>query len=112
MAKLLNLIGIVASAFVLYTALMNSETVLHLSFLNKNFPLNFALFTLVILGVGIFTGAFWVGQFYMVQKEKLNAYKRELEKSSISSMTGESKIEVLEAKIATLEKALDDALNK
>ena len=53
-----------------------------------------------------------MGQFYLAQKEKLNAYKRELEKSSITNSSSSSRVEVLEAKIATLEKALDDALNK
>ena len=43
-------------------------------------------------------------------KEKFNAYKRELEKGSISNSSAEAKIQVLENKITVLEKALDDAL--
>ena len=77
MVNLLNLIGIISSGCILYLALMNSDTVLQLLFFNGTYPINFALLTLVILFVGIFTGAFLVGQFYMVQKEKLNAYKIE-----------------------------------
>lgn len=42
----------------------------------------------------------------------LNAYKREFEKESIESTESSSKIKVLESKIAVLEKALKDALNK
>lgn len=42
----------------------------------------------------------------------LNAYKRELEKEAIGSTESSSKVKVLESKIAVLEKALEDALNK
>ena len=44
--------------------------------------------------------------------DSLNAYKRELEKTSIGSNESSSKVKVLESKIAVLEKALSDALNK
>ena len=40
------------------------------------------------------------------------AYKRELEKESISNLESTSQIKVLEQKIIVLEKALDQALNK
>ncbi len=42
----------------------------------------------------------------------LDAYKRELEKESISSTESSSRIKVLESKIEVLEKALDEALKK
>ena len=70
------------------------------------------ILVLAVVAIGFVISAFLVGQFYLVQKDKLNAYKRELEKSSVSNSTSSSKVEVLEAKIATLEKALDNALNK
>ena len=44
--------------------------------------------------------------------ESLIAHKRELEKTSIGSNESSSKVKVLESKIAVLEKALSDALNK
>ena len=74
--------------------------------------LNFALYTAIIAILGLLMGAIWVGHFYFSEKCKLGMYKRELEKSSISDSSNKSKVEVLEAKIATLEKALQDALNK
>jgi len=42
--------------------------------------------------------------------KSLEAYKRELEKESISTTESSSKIQVLESKIEVLEKALEDAL--
>ena len=42
---------------------------------------------------------------------KLKAYKRELEKNSISSDESDSKVKVLESKIEVLEKALKNALD-
>ena len=44
-----------------------------------------------------------------VKNEKLNSYKRELEKESIESS---SRVKVLESKIEVLEKALENALKK
>ena len=46
------------------------------------------------------------------QKEKLEAYKRELERKMITNSSSTSKIEVLESKIKTLETALQNALKK
>lgn len=45
-------------------------------------------------------------------KSTLAVYKREFEKESIESTESSSKVKVLESKIAVLEKALEDALNK
>lgn len=73
--------------------------------------LSVGLLTIVILATGFIISAYLIGQFYLAQKDKLSAYKRELEKSSVSNSTSSSKVEVLEAKIATLEKALDNAIN-
>ena len=44
--------------------------------------------------------------------EKNSAYKRQLEKTSVSRTESSSRVEVLEAKIKVLEKALEDALKK
>ncbi len=123
MRRILNIVGFIFVLAVIYTAVLNADIILNLQLLGfkgvEQFgiseihkTINLANYTLIILIVGIFTGASWIGQFYFMQKEKLNAYKRELEKSSITSSSSTSRVEVLEAKIATLEKALDDALNK
>ena len=47
-----------------------------------------------------------------VKNQKLNSYKRELEKESINSTENSSRVKVLEAKIEVLEKALENALKK
>jgi len=124
MKRVLNIVSYLAILFIIYIAITNATEIINLHLwgfkgtaealgmpeLNK--ALNLAIYTFLVLGVGLFAGMCWVGQFYLVQKEKLNAYKRELEKSSISNTSSSSKVQVLEAKIATLEKALNDALNK
>lgn len=47
-----------------------------------------------------------------VKNDKINSYKRELEKEAIASTESSSRVRVLEAKIEVLEKALENALKK
>lgn len=124
MKRILNIVSYLAILAVIYVAIVNAAEILNLHLWGVKgtaetlgMPeytksLNLAMYTFTVLGVGMFAGMSWVGQFYLAQREKLNAYKRELEKSSITNSSSTSRVEVLEAKIATLEKALDDALNK
>lgn len=76
------------------------------------FDFDFAIYTLIIFFLGIFSVIFFFAPLYSSLKEKYSAYKRELERGSVSNSNGEAKIKVLENKIAVLEKALDDALKK
>ena len=67
--------------------------------------------------VTMFLSGFALAVFLMtlkmnVKNEKLNSYKRELEKESISSTEASSRVKVLESKIEVLEKALENALKK
>ena len=123
MRKLVNLIVYLLLIYVVYVALINSAQTLtfHVgavkSLVDLGIPqlaatINFGIYTIILLIFGFVVGMILVGQFYFAEKDKLKAYKRELEKSSISNSTNSSRVEVLEAKIATLEKALDDALGK
>ena len=124
MKIILNILSYIAILGIIYIAVINAAEPLTLqlwvingtdkipSLPEYSKTLNLALYTFAVLGIGLFAGINWLGQFYFAQKEKLNAYKRELEKSSITNSSSTSRVEVLEAKIATLEKALDDALNK
>lgn len=73
---------------------------------------DFAIYTLIVFLLGIFSVIFFFMPLYTSLKEKFNAYKRELEKGSISNTSSEAKITVLENKITVLEKALDEALKK
>lgn len=66
------------------------------------------------LGIVFFCG-FLFGVFLMnlkvnVKNDKINSYKRELEKESIASSENSSRVKVLESKIEVLEKALENAL--
>lgn len=69
-------------------------------------------YTLGVLISGIFVGAGTVYMFLDAQKNKVKAYQRELEKTSISGSTNASRVEVLEAKIKTLEKAFNTVIDE
>ncbi len=67
--------------------------------------------------LGIFISGVGIGIFLMflklnVKNDKINSYKRELEKESIASDANSAKVKVLESKIEVLEKALEKALQK
>ena len=67
--------------------------------------------------IGIFLGGIFFGIFLMFIKlksknDRLNSYKRELEKESVNSDEAEARVKVLESKIKVLEKALENSLNK
>ena len=64
---------------------------------------------------GIFAAGMGAGIFLMflklnVKNDKLNSYKRELEKESIASDNSSARVKVLEQKIEVLEKALENTL--
>lgn len=66
---------------------------------------------------GIFISGMGVGIFLMLirlnlKNDKINSYKRELEKESIISDENSARVKVLESKITVLEKALENALKK
>ena len=69
-------------------------------------------YTVLILLSGIFVGAGTVYMFLSAQKEKVKAYQRELEKTSISGLDNASRVEVLEGKIKTLEKAFNTVIDE
>jgi len=66
----------------------------------------------IFVCAGFITGIMFTLSYVLDVSRKLKAYKRELEKSSISTDESDSKVKVLESKIEVLEKALKDALNK
>ena len=65
-----------------------------------------------IFAAGILSCIFLMSLKLNVKNDKLNSYKRELEKESISSDENSAKVKVLESKIQVLEKALENALKK
>ena len=66
---------------------------------------------------GMFFSGVLFGLFLMilrinVKNDKINSYKRELEKESIASDENSARVKVLESKIQVLEKALENSLKK
>jgi hypothetical protein len=93
----LNIIGTICSFVLAYNAVYNTSG-----------KTAFA----IIFMCGILVGFFVTSIKLYIKNDKLNSYKRELEKESISSSESSSKVKVLESKIQVLEKALENALNK
>jgi hypothetical protein len=118
--QLFSIISAVCTGFII---LMNYHNSIEIKFLSEKFAnlantlpysihFDLAIYTLIIFILGVFSVVFFFGPLYFSLKDKFSAYKRELEKGSISNSNGEAKIKVLENKITVLEKALDEALKK
>lgn len=117
----MQLLSIIILLEIFYLILMNYHNNLSLNLLSEKFAtlanfspftlnLDLAVYTLAVFIFGILSVVLFFGPLYFSLKEKFNAYKRELEKGSVSNSNGEAKIKVLENKITVLEKALDDAI--
>lgn len=117
----MQIISILSTLILCFLILMNFQDTAGITLLSskigtmlnltpKTLTMNMALYTLVIFILGEISAIFFFAPLYKSLKDKFNAYKRELEKGSISNSNGEAKIKVLENKITVLEKALDDAL--
>ena len=72
---------------------------------------NSFVYILGILVTGFISGVLLGGAFVLNQKDKINPYKRQLEKLSVVKDSSQSRVEVLEAKIKTLEAALQKSLD-
>lgn len=118
--QVLSILSALTAGFLI---LMNYNNYVTINLLNQKFAtltnlsvhtvsFDFAIYTLIVFLLGIISVIFFFAPLYYSLKEKYNAYKRELEKGSISNTNGEAKIKVLENKITVLEKALEDALKK
>lgn len=118
----MQILSIITILILCFLILMNYQDTAGITLLSSkiaqiiNIPpysinMNMAIYTLLIFVLGELSAIFFFGALYTSLKEKFNAYKRELEKGSISNTSAEAKIQVLENKITVLEKALDDALN-
>ena len=116
-------ISIISTLIILFLIVMNYQDTAGITILSSKIAgilkiaphaitLNMALYTLIIFILGEISAIFFFAPLYTSLKEKFNAYKRELEKDSISSSSAEAKIQVLENKITVIEKALNDALIK
>lgn len=117
----MQIISIITALILFFLILMNYQDTAGITILSsqagallhatpKTITMNMAVYTLSIFILGEISAIFFFIPLYGSLKNKFNAYKRELEKGSISNTSNKAKIEVLENKISVLEKALDDAL--
>lgn len=118
----MQIVSILTTLIIFFLILMNYQDTAGITILSSKIAqilhitphsinMNMAIYTLIIFILGEISAIFFFAPLYKSLKEKFNAYKRELEKGSISNTSSEAKIQVLENKITVLEKALDDALN-
>lgn len=130
MKKFSIFLSIVLLLLVIYFTIINFNNYISLNFLYSNLldtqfqagwiekngfithAIRLSTYTVLVLLCGLLTGAGTVYLFLSAQKEKVKAYQRELEKTSISGMNNASKVEVLEAKIKTLEKAFNTVIDE
>ena len=121
MKKLFFFLSIVVLCTVTYIILVNNgdECIMRLHLLKTSTytaglvtGVQISVYTVIILCAGLFSGAGIVSLFLGVQEDKVKAYKRELEKTAISSDSNASKVDVLEAKIKTLEKAFTSVVDE
>lgn len=94
----------------IYSALLLSLSVLScwgsITYLSGKYELLGVFFSGIIAGILLMTLKL------NVKNDKINSYKRELEKESIMSDESSARVKVLESKIEVLEKALENALKK
>ena len=117
MKKLIMILGIILLFAAIYFIVFNFDNYIGLKFtdLSGNLytkDIRLSTYTFAILMSGLIAGAGTVNLFLSAQKDKLKAYKRELEKTSISGTDKASRVEVLEAKIETLEKAFNTVIDE
>lgn len=113
MRRVFLVLSIVLLLGFIYLAVINMNNSINLSYIysvieSQNITtLNLGIYTLISLFAGIFVGAGIVYMFLSAQNDKVKAYQRELERTSVSGLNNASRVEVLEAKIKTLEKAFN-----
>ncbi len=119
----MQILSILSALGVALLVLMNYHNAISINLLSKKFAtlmnlsphtltFDLAIYTFAVFLLGMFSVLFFIAPLYKSLKDKYIAYKRELEKGSISNTSAEAKIGVLENKITVLEKALDDALKR
>jgi septal ring factor EnvC (AmiA/AmiB activator) len=109
---------------IIYIAILNTSTNIDINYVKSYFfsmdfdnpflskTLKLSVYTLIIFGCGILSGLGILSLFLGIQKDKVKAYKRELEKNVVSGESNSAKVNVLEAKIKTLEKAFESVTDE
>ncbi len=119
MKKLFFFLSIVVLCTVIYIILINTSSTVSINLLKGSTytadiskELGLPFYTIAILCAGLFSGAGVISLFLGVQQDKVKAYKRELEKTAVTGEANASKVDVLEAKIKTLEKAFTSVVDE
>ena len=113
MRRVFLVLSIILLLGFIYLAVINMNNSINLSYIysvieSQNITtFNLGIYTLISLFAGIFVCAGIVYMFLSAQNDKVKAYQRELERTSVSGLNNASRVEVLEAKIKTLEKAFN-----
>ncbi len=117
MRRIFFMLSILLIMLIIYIVILNTNTTVDINYVKSYFfsmdfdspflskTLKLSVYTLIIFGCGIFSGLGILALFLGIQKDKVKAYKRELEKTVVSGESNSAKVNVLEAKIKTLEKA-------
>lgn len=117
MRKVYMLISLLVLLVMIYVCLINFDNYANINFSTLSGQIftraiRVSTYSFLILLSGLFVGAGTVYMFLSAQKDKVKAYQRELEKTSITGANNASRVEVLEAKIKTLEKAFNTVIDE
>lgn len=111
--KLLSLmIAIVATIGIVYFGYVNlhNSAIVMCPFQNENIEIPLTHIIFLLFTAGALAGFMFAAFNYAGKMEAFNAYKRKFEKMSVQSDCDDTKVKALEAKIQTLEVALENAL--
>ena len=112
----LNIVSTVIALYAVTLAYFNMPVTVSVSgfcpiqmrMMTLNVP--FSSIVAAVFCMGFLSAVLWSFASSIPMNKKLKEYQRKLEKTSVTSDEESSKVAVLEAKIATLEKALESAL--
>ena len=105
--QVLAVLGVLVVTYFLYRNVGTTVTLIY-----PNVTVSAVTFALLFEIIGLVFAFAVEYKNNLVRKEKMSALERDGEKKSISSTEYQARIKVLEAKITTLEKALENALKK
>lgn len=130
MKRIFLVLSVAALLGIIYLTFMNFGNTVNVNYLYSNMldaqpqagltengayfykAIKLSTYTFLILLSGLFVGAGTVYMFLSATNDKVKAYQRELERTSISGTANASRVEVLEAKIKTLEKAFSTVVDE
>lgn len=112
MRIILNLLALLIIVAIAILASYNTNMVELKLWQNISYNINLFYIILFTLLSGLIAGTAIGGSYYLSSQNKLKEYKRKLEKNTVNAECESSKVDVLEAKIEVLEKALKSALEK